>query len=106
MGNEFGMILFAWAIIFMVALVPAALVGGLVGKLPLSAVSCGLLLAGGAALSGLVASQKTYQSSALSINLTIFFPPIILPMLLGLRISRAKRKPPSRPWHLPPENLD
>lgn len=105
------MILFMWGMIFMVALIPGGLIGWLVGKTSLPTLLCALLLAGGSALLELSASKLIFKSSDLSIhyhveNVVVFSPPIILAMLLGLWISRAKKRPPSRPWYLPPENAE
>jgi hypothetical protein len=70
-----------------------------------------LLLTGSSVALGLIASKMIFKGSDLSMNyhsenLVMFSPPIILAMMLGLWISRAKRRPQPRPWHLPPENAE
>ncbi|MGQ0683409.1 hypothetical protein [Bradyrhizobium sp.] len=103
------MILFMWAIIFAVAVIPGGLIGWLVGKTPLPTLLCMAVLVGGSMAVGFAASLRIFNQSDMtakyhSENLIMFAPPIILAMMLGLWISRAKKRPPVRPWYLPPEN--
>jgi hypothetical protein len=94
----------------MVALIPGTIIGWLVGKIPVPTLLCAALLMGCSALLGLTASKMIFNHPDLSNpyhreNLVMFLPPIILAMLLGLWISRAKKRSPARPWYLPPENV-
>jgi hypothetical protein len=103
------MILFMWAMIFMVAVLPGGIVGWLVGKLPVSTPLCVAFSAGGSVVLGLVASKRLNSGDDLQIhyhveNLVMFWPPIMLALLLGLWINRVKKRSPPRPWYLPPEN--
>ena len=100
---------FTWGLIFTVALIPDAIIGWLVGKIPVPTLLCSALLTGCLALLGLMASKMIFNHPDLSShyhpeNLVMFLPPIVLAMLLGLWISRARKRPPARPWYLPPEN--
>ena len=94
------MILFMWIIIFVAAFIPGGLVGWLVGQIPFPTGLCLVLLIGGSIAAGLVASRTIFHSADLTTNhhlenLIMFLPPILLSMMLGLRLSRAKAP---QPW--------
>jgi len=103
------MFLFIWGIIFMVTLIPGAIVGWLVGKIPCPTGVCGALLVAGSAVLGFAASEVNAPNQSARFHeeeLLMYSPPILVAMLLGLWISRAKKRPPARPWYLPPEKAE
>jgi uncharacterized membrane protein AbrB (regulator of aidB expression) len=102
------MILFMWGMIFVVAVIPGALAGWLIGKIPLPTLFSVVLVIGVCVGAGLVASIYTSNNPDASLkyhfeSLAMFLPPILLSAVIGLWISRAKKRPVPRPWYLPPE---
>ncbi|MDE5462262.1 hypothetical protein [Bradyrhizobium sp. CSS354] len=98
------MILFVWGTILMVTFIPGAIVGWLVGKIPCPTGVCGALLVAGSALLGFAASEIIAPNQSARFHaeeLLMNSPPILVAMLLGLWISRVKKRPPARPWYLP-----
>jgi hypothetical protein len=102
------MILFMWGMIFLVALIPGALTGWLIGKIPLPTLVSFVLVICLAVGAGLADSIYTFKSPDLSLkyhfeNLVMYLPPVLLAMMIGLWISRAKKRPVQQPWYLPPK---
>jgi hypothetical protein len=100
------MILFMWGMIFLVAVIPGAIVGWLIGKIPLPTSVSVVLVIGVCIGAGLVASMYTSPGASLKYHfesLAMFLPPILLSAVIGLWINRAKRRSDPRPWYLPPE---
>jgi NhaP-type Na+/H+ or K+/H+ antiporter len=102
------MILFMWGMIFVFAVIPGALVGWLIGKIPVPTLLSVVLVIGVCAGAGLAGSICTSNNPDASLkyhfeSLAMFLPPILLSAIIGLWISRAKRRADRRPWYLPPE---
>ncbi len=102
------MILFMWGIILVFAFIPGALVGWLIGKIPLPTSISIVLVAGVCVGAGLIASKYTFNSPDLSLkyhfeNLAMYLPPVLLSTMIGLWLSRAKKRAAPPPWHLPPQ---
>jgi hypothetical protein len=88
------MILFMWVIIFVVAFIPGGLVGWLIGLIPAPAGLHWTLVVGGSVAAAFMASRVIHGADLTTNyhleNLTMFWPPILLAMMAGLRFSRAK----------------
>jgi hypothetical protein len=100
------MILFVWGMVFMIALVPGVLVGWIAGKLPLPGWLLAVLMMPASVAVGFIASKMQTPTEEMHRhieNLIVYAPPIAVALLLGLRISRAPRRPQPRPWYLPRE---
>lgn len=102
------MVLLIWGIYLMFALVPGALIGWLVGKIPIETVWCAVMLVVVAVAISVAFSMKFSNGPSFQFQVEValvnYFPPFILPMFLGLWLARAKKQPQVRPWYLPPEN--
>lgn len=89
------MIVTMWGIIVIIALVPSALIGWLVGKIPIPTIVCGIVLTGLGIFAGLAASMYVHPHATLALkyhyeNLVGYLPPFLSAMILGLWISRVK----------------
>jgi hypothetical protein len=93
------MVLFVWGLIFVFALIPGALVGLFIGLIPAPTGLRWMLLVAVSAVASFVASRMIYKGVDLTTsyhlaNLLMFQPPILLALMLGMLISRAKPPQP------------
>jgi hypothetical protein len=93
------LLLFAlvWGVVFLYALLPGTFVGWLIGKISVPTFGCVAFAASLALLVGLFFASSifgglstTHHGGYAPLTLALVVPPILLPMLIGIWISRAK----------------
>ena len=80
--------------------IDAAIVGWLIGKIPCPTGVCGALLVAGSAVLGFAASEIMAPNQSAKFHeeeFLMYSPPILVAMLLGLWISRAKKEASGSP---------
>ncbi|QND70750.1 hypothetical protein [Tardiphaga robiniae] len=103
------MVLLVWGIFLMIALIPGGIVGWLIGRIPLPVGWCVLLALGVSGAAGFVVSNMRMSSPNATAKyhfenaISLFGPPILAAMLLGLFIAR-RMNVSSRPSHVAPED--
>src|SRR5689334_16471314 len=88
---------FAWGIGFLYALLPGTLLGWLIGKISVPTLACVAFAASLSLLVGLFFAESIFGSPSAThhggetrLTLALVVPPLLLPMLIGIWISRAR----------------
>jgi len=85
---NYGIYLWIWALVFAFAVVTGAVVGWLVGKFATSTAGSLVITICVSLLAGWIVSERIFPGQTQYQYPLMFFPPILLAMLLGLWLGR------------------
>ena len=94
---------FVWGIVFLVALFPGAFLGWLIGKLSVPTFACVALVTSLSIFVGLFVAEfifgggSTAHGAGAQLTFVLLVPPVLLPMLIGVWVSRAKARTNPQP---------